>query len=147
MYCTLEDLKKALPERILLQLTDDENEEQFVISPPNGAYSRVVSAITDADSMIDGYVSGRYTLPFPVVPQLIKQISVNLTICGLYERNHEAELPEAIISRRKAFIKTLESLQDGTIVLPGQEKEEPAQYLVSKTDADQEFPDSLLNQY
>lgn len=148
MYCSIEDLKKALPERVLLQLADDENDGEFVIVPPNAAYSRIVDAITRADTLIDGYVCGRYTLPFLSVPALIKNISVNLAICELYARSHDAIIPEGIAERRKSNIKILENLQRGTVLLPGQTKEEPAAvFTVNKTDDDREFPDSLLRQY
>jgi phage gp36-like protein len=147
MYSTLENLKTALPERVLLQLTDDENNGEFVLDPPNAAYTRVIEAVKKTDSLIDGYISGRYELPFSSVPNLINTISVNLTICELYERNHEAVLPEAIAERRKANIKTLEKLQSGVVVLPGQSKVEPASFVVNKTDDDRQFPNSLLNMY
>jgi phage gp36-like protein len=147
MYCSLDDIKETLPERIVLQLVDDNDEGSIIVDPPNAPYKKVVSAINSAETLINGYMSGRYTLPFDVVPDLIKLICVNLAICNLYERNHEAVLPEAISEKRKANIKTLERLQDGTVTLPGQKKEEPATFIVNKGDNDRTFSEDLLGMY
>lgn len=144
MYSTLDDLKNMLPERVLLQLADDENAGEFVAVPANAAYTRVVDAIRRADTLIDGYISGRYSLPFQTTPDLVKDISVNLAVCELYSRNHEAVLPEAIAARRKDNIKTLENIQKGLVVLHEPAKTEPAEILVNKTADDRVFTDDLL---
>lgn len=148
MYCTLDNLKSALPERILLQLTDDANDGEFVIVPPNEAYTNVVNAISNAETMINSYISGRYDLPFATVPDLIRNIAVSQAIVNLYERNHEAVMPEAMAARAKAIVKTLEGLQKGTITLPGIVKSVPvAEYLTNKTSADLGFINDVRNLY
>lgn len=148
MYCTLDNLKSALPERILLQLTDDANDGEFVIDPPNEAYTNVLNAIGNAETQINSYVSGRYDLPFAVVPDLIRNLAVSQAIVNLYERNHEAVMPDAMIARGKAVIKTLEGLQKGTITLPGIVKSVPVEeYLTNKTEDDLGFINDVRTLY
>lgn len=148
MYCTLENIKSALPERILLQLTDDANDGEFVIDPANEAYINVLNAIANAETMINSYISGRYDLPFATVPDLIRNMAVSQTIVNLYERNHEAVMPEAMIARSKAIVKTLEGLQKGTITLPGIVKSVPdAEYMTNKTDDDLGFINDVRRYY
>lgn len=149
MYCSLDDLKDAIPERILLQLTDDEKAGEFVSNPPNAAYTRLLDAIRRADALIDGYIGGRYTLPLSPVPEIIRNISVNLTICELYSRKHEAVTPEGVIERYKNNIKILEKIQEGKVILPGLKKDEPGPgySICNKTDDDRIFSDSLLRKF
>ncbi len=149
MYCALDDLKAAITERVLLQLTDDEKSGQFIDSPPNKAYARAVEAITRVDALIDGYISGRYVLPLSPVPAIIKNISINLTICELYGRKHEAVTPEGVIERYKNNIKILEKIQEGKVILPGHKKDEPGPgySICNKTDDDRIFSDSLLRKF
>lgn len=146
MYCSLDDLKAAITERVLLQLTDDEKTGQFVAAP-NAAYSRVVEAIGRVDALIDGYIGGRYVLPLSPVPAIIKNISINLTICELYSRKHEAVTPEGVSERYKNNIKILEKLQEGKVVLPGHKKEEPGFSICNKADNDRLFSDTFLSKY
>jgi phage gp36-like protein len=149
MYCSFSDLTGAISERTILQLCDDDNEAAFVFdNEPNKAGQRLLDAIASADTTIDSYIAERYDLPLNPVPDLIKQISVNLAICNLYERQREADLPQAISDRRASFIKTLEKLQSGKVSIPGLRKTAPeSTFLVNKTDDDREFPDSLINLY
>lgn len=150
MYCTLVDLKKLQPESILLQLADDENEGTFVLDSPNIAYSNIVSAITDADAVVDSYLSGRYTVPVSSpVPSIVRQISANLALVTLYERRRELDIPEGLADRRKRHIQHLKDIQAEKASIPEleDEKKSPAIVCINKTDSDRMFSDSLLNQF
>lgn len=64
MYCTLADLLEQVPERTLVQLT---NEELDFDSPATVKTGVVDSCIRYADELIDAHLRGRYTLPLAEV--------------------------------------------------------------------------------
>jgi len=151
MYSTLDNIQELQTIEVLLQLSDDNNEGQFVISPtPNAAYGIVVDAINAADVIINSYLSGRYTVPIPMpVPPLVVQISANFALCNLYERRRELDVPEGITVRRRRFTDLLKDIKTGTASIPELETSPvniaPAPFLVTRSSADQVFSDDLLS--
>ncbi|OGC00140.1 hypothetical protein A2V82_16525 [candidate division KSB1 bacterium RBG_16_48_16] len=107
MYSAVSDIKKLIPEESLIQLTDDEN-----LGTVN--QGRVDEAIQQADSEIDSYCGGRYSVPFAVVPGIIKKISVDVAIYNLYSRRVE-EIPQTRADRYKNAIRQLELISKGSI--------------------------------
>lgn len=116
-YCTLTDIKKLIPETLIIQLTDDEN-----IGTVN--QSRVDEAIAQADAEIDSYCGGRYAVPFTTVPDIAKKISVDIAIYNLYSRRVES-LPETRADRYKNAIRQLEGIAKGLVSI-GEQPEPPA---------------------
>lgn len=108
-YSTLQDIKKAIPEDTLMQLTDDEGTGSVNAS-------RVAEAIASADATIDSYCASRYAVPFGTVPAVVKKISVDLAIYDLYSRRVE-EIPAARADRYKNAIRLLEGIAKGAITL------------------------------
>jgi len=116
-YCTLDDIKKLIPEQVIIQLTDDEN-----LGTVNQA--RVDEAIAQADAEIDSYCGGKYSVPFSSpVPDIIKKISVDIAIYNLYSRKVE-EIPQTRTERYRNAIRQLEGIAKGTISIG--EDPEPA---------------------
>lgn len=109
-YCTLDDLKKVLPEARLVKLTDDEGLGQIDTA-------RVDEAIAQADGEIDTYLGGRYGVPLSSVPPLVKRCSCDIAVYHLYSRRVE-ELPEARSARYRDAVRTLEKIAAGKITLP-----------------------------
>lgn len=109
MYCTLDDIKKLLPEEIVIQLTDDEGQGE--VNP-----GRVDEAISQADAEIDSYCAVRYRVPFDPVPDLVKKCSVDLAIYNLYSRRAE-EIPQTRTDRYRNAIRQLEGISKGTVSL------------------------------
>lgn len=107
MYSALDDIKKLIPEDTLIQLTDDDG-----IGTVN--QGRVDEAIVQADSEIDSYCGGRYSVPFATVPGIVKKISVDIAIYNLYSRRVEV-LPETRADRYKNAIRQLEGISKGVI--------------------------------
>lgn len=139
-YCTLDDIKGQIPEANIIQLTDDEG--LGVVNQ-----SRVDKAISVADSVIDGYLRGRYTLPLSTVPELIKTIAIDITVYKLYERRLELEMPEAMSNRYKNAIKLLDQIQKGLVKLGIESPETgPGQghYKTNKTTEDRIFTKTKL---
>ena len=109
MYSTLADIKKLLPENSLIQLTDDTN---------TGAVdeAKVTEAGKQADAEIDSDCGNRYSVPFAIVPEIIKKISVDFTIYNLYSRRVE-EIPQTRTDRYRNGKKQLEAIRKGDISL------------------------------
>jgi phage gp36-like protein len=107
MYSTLDDIKKLIPEEVVIQLTDDEN--LGVVNQ-----TRIDEAIASADGEINGYCGARYTVPFSTVPDIIRKMSVDIAIYNLYSRRLE-EIPETRADRYKNAIRQLEGIAKGVI--------------------------------
>ncbi|KKL24308.1 hypothetical protein LCGC14_2416610 [marine sediment metagenome] len=108
-YSTLDDIKKLLPEDTLITLTDDEGLGQVDTA-------RVDEAIAQADSEIDSYCGGRYSVPVSPAPAILKKLSVDIAIYTLYSRIVQ-EMPEIRTERYKTALKQLDGIARGTISL------------------------------
>jgi len=107
-YCAYTDLKKNLPEEALIQLTDDEG-----VGTAN--QGRISEAIAQADAEINSYLGTRYTVPFTVpIPDIVKQLSVNMSIYHLYSRRME-EIPKTRVDRYNNSLRILEKIAAGSI--------------------------------
>lgn len=104
-YSTLTDIKKLIPETVIIQLTDDEN-----VSVVNQA--RVDEAISKADALIDSKCKARYAVPFDPVPDIISNLSADMAIYNLYARKVE-EIPKTRDDINTAAIKQLNDIRDG----------------------------------
>lgn len=108
-YCTLADIIKIIPERDLIQLTDDEG---------NGTVNedRVDTAITDASNEIDGWIGKKCALPLDTVPALLVSLAARMAAYYLHLRRPEAT-PEEIKESYKGAVKMLEAYSKGTFTL------------------------------
>lgn len=145
-YCTFDYLKTIAQESVLLTLCDDGGIGAFVVSPPNAPYQRLIAAIAEADTIIDSYLSSRYSIPFDPVPDIIRKISASLAICQLHERTGDAFLPEGVVAKSKVYMGMLKEMQEGKMSIPGLEKPaaQPQAYITNNPDNNREFSDSLL---
>jgi phage gp36-like protein len=133
-YSTLADIKKAVPEEVLVQLTDDEG---------FGAVDqgRVDEAIASADAEVDAYCGGRYSVPFSTVPEIVKKISVDIAVYNLYSRRLE-EAPDVRKERYRSAIRQLEGVAKGNISLgvdPAPSASEDGRAETNKSTNDQVF--------
>jgi len=108
-YSTLDDLKKLIPEEILVQLTDDEETGSV-------NQARIDEAIAQADAEINAYCSPRYEVPFSPAPELVRKLSVDIAIYNLYSRRAE-EIPATRSERYKNAIRQLEGIAKGIVSL------------------------------
>jgi len=107
-YCAYADIKKNLPEETLVQLTDDEG-----VGTANQA--RISEAIAQADAEINSYLGIKYTVPFTApIPDIVKQLSVNMSIYHLYSRRME-EIPKTRVDRYNNSLRILEKIAAGLI--------------------------------
>lgn len=124
-YCTMDDLRAHLPERRLIEVSDDAH--------PNSSgevqTSVVDAAIASAGALIDSYVGQRYPLPLPMVPDVLRRIATNLAVCDLYDRVTEMQTTEGMRDRRKEATRLLELILDGKISLGLPTTDAPAKSL------------------
>lgn len=141
MYCALADIKNALPESDIIQLTDDAN---------TGAVdqTKVDDAIDYADQLIDGYLRAKYTLPLSTVPGLLKSTAVDLAIFHLYSRKPDMPMPDTILLKYKNSVKLLDQIQKGALTL-GIETSSTASgiFKTNKTSTDRTFSKDVLDTY
>ena len=142
-YCTIDDLHLRLPASFVVSLTDDAGSEVVDVDT-------VQRAIADADSMIDGYLRSRYTVPFATTPKIIQRLSVDLTVYYLYQRKNDYEMPEPVRFRYTDALKTLEAVAAGRMHIedvPPSEAEVPTISVSNKTAADRQFGRNVLDRW
>lgn len=98
-YTTLAEIKKAISEEIVKQLTDDDNIGEIV-------EANVTAAIARADAEIDGYCAVKYSVPFTTVPAVVAGLSLDMSIYYLYKRR---TVPEDV---QKAYDNAIARLKD-----------------------------------
>lgn len=108
MYASLEDLKKRVPEEVLVQLTDDNG--LGVVDE-----AMVLGIAADVDELIDGKLRGVYELPLTSVPGIIKAIALDLLTYELYSRR--LTVPESVKDRFANQMKVLDQIHSGAIKL------------------------------
>lgn len=110
MYCMLGDLLSQTSEQVLIGLTDDDNQmvNQNIVD----------SAIQTAGSEIDGYAQKQYSVPFDPVPEIIKKISVDITLYNLFSRRgFDKEKDANIMDRYKNAVRFLQDLARGVVTI------------------------------
>ncbi len=108
-YIDIDDLTNLVPEAILQQLTDDNCTGDITTST-------VDEVITEACEVVDGYLRGRYSLPFANTPTLVKQQAKQIARYMLYERRPEGcDLPAAVVRGQKDAYKMLGLIRDGQV--------------------------------
>lgn len=100
---------EQLEEDILIELTDDSGTGSVDAD-------KVTRAIADADATIDSYCQGRYTIPLSPVPDMIRQVSVDIAIYNLYSRRQDS-VPDNRLERYKNAIRFLDKVSKGQISL------------------------------
>ncbi|HRE10766.1 MAG TPA: DUF1320 family protein [Ignavibacteria bacterium] len=98
--------------------------------------SNLVEAIKAADSLIDGYViSALVAVPVASpVPEMIKQLSYDITMYNLYDRLDLQDIPDRIQKKYDAAIVTLKDIAKKLITIPGQEAEDKDQSIKYDTE-------------
>ncbi|MCM0757352.1 DUF1320 domain-containing protein [Sporomusa sphaeroides DSM 2875] len=143
MYCTLDDVKKQVPETKLIQITETE-EAPGVIDE-----AAVESAIEMAQAEIDAYAAAQYPVPFALVPKIITKFAVDIALYNLFSGHgfsFEEDSPDKIILQRyKDAVKFLEKLSEGAVSIGGGSAADPATAGVAVNQTVIQNPPRLFN--
>lgn len=139
-YCTIGDITSTITLEDVLQLTDD-NDTGSVDT------AKVDEAIAKADGLISAFIGGA---TLDTVPELIRQISVELSIYHLYKRRFAANMPESIERGYTHAMDLLKHIQSGKLSIGVEATEQTAperHYKTNKTSSDRMFSKSRLGGY
>jgi len=107
-YTTQADLERRFGIALLVNLTDRGEAPTGLVD-----VDVVADAIAGAEGMINGYVKGRYVLPFTTVPEPIPGIAERIAIYNLHPFD-----PDAKITRDyEAALRQLREIAQGVIKL------------------------------
>jgi len=139
-YSDLEDLKTYMPERHLVQLTDQDDVNEI-------DEELVDDAILRADNTIDAYLRGRYPVPVTgTVPLEIQDISTKIASYNLYRKNMQLTLPDAIKDEYKQAISMLKDIQAGRMS-PFESSDEPTIIVTNKVADDKVYDSDTWSTY
>ncbi len=134
-YCSIDDIVKRQPEIDLVKLTDDSGLGEVKADV-------LESAIQDADAVINGHLRGRLDVPVSPVPELLRRLSVDLTLHFLHQRRGLDTYKQRYEDAREL----LKEIRAGTLVLGGLEKSEKSRFFVTnKNAADRVFTKDVLD--
>lgn len=139
-YCSLSDIIATVTEDDVLQLTDDDNTGSIVTE-------RVDEAIAKADGLILAFTGGSILDP---VPEIIRQISVELTIYHLFKRRFASNMPESIDKGYSRSMDLLKQIQTGKISIGNEPTDSgisTGHYKTNKTSDDRMFGSTKLAGY
>lgn len=121
-YATVEDFVLRVGELQTIQLTDREQLGEI-------NHDLLNLALEDSSSQMDGYLSARYALPLPQVPQNLVRLCCDLARYRLASMSG-VDITEEIIARYKLSLHELEQLAKGAISLglPEDSEDEDSEY-------------------
>jgi phage gp36-like protein len=108
-YCTLADIRERIPDKVIIQLTDDARTGDIDAA-------RVAAAIARADGEIDAWCGTRYRVPFATAPPVIGQLSADMAVYHLYARKAE-KIPDTRAAGYKNAVELLKEISRGNVSL------------------------------
>jgi phage gp36-like protein len=140
-YCSTSDLIKRIPEQELIQLTDDAG--AGVINA-----GIVTAAVAAADGKIDSYIRNIYTVPLASVPELVKQISIDLALFNLFTRRFQTgDIPQAVVLRHNDALADLVRIQRGDVDIGATPIDDDGPFLTNCDDDTRDITDDDWDQY
>lgn len=105
-YCTEANIIEAIGKRAVVQATCDAGSQSI-----NSV--RLAAFIANSDAEINTYFAGCAKIPIgPVVPSIVKDLSVRLTVYQLLRKNNQAEITDGIKQWRDTAIEQLKMLNN-----------------------------------
>lgn len=136
-YCTQADIEARYGMTELTQLTDRNR-----AGVPDT--TTVARAISDASAEIDGYLVGRYTLPFADTPAVLVRVACDLAVYHLFAaRRSTGGAIEDVRNRYKDAVRLLENISTGKVLLGKTDGQEtpPATPIAKRTRPKQPWTD------
>jgi phage gp36-like protein len=147
MYCNQYDILTRIPERELINLTQDNPTSN------SGVDSAILNEnISLSSELIDGFVSGKYSIQKDNIPEIIRSIAVDITVYRLYSRRPQ-KINDTIKTLYTDALNLLKQIQNGTITLSIKSKDEKSIPLKNvtvrsnKTTTNKVFTDNFLAGY
>jgi phage gp36-like protein len=106
-YASTTDMLQRFGEHELTLLTDRDGQAGTVVE------AMLVTALTDASALIDGYLVGRYGLPLANPPIVLTRLCCDMARYGLYDD----QANEQVNQRQADAIRFLEKVSMGQISL------------------------------
>jgi len=106
-YATLADLIARAGEREIIQIADRDKD-----GTPDPDV--IAEALSHADNIVNGYVRAHYTLPFAVVPDLVRTWAIAIARHKLHFQNP----PDYVVDEYKDAIASLKDVAAGRMTLP-----------------------------
>lgn len=126
-YITRDDLAAAVSMAELVQLTNDFMGDYGMEEPDWNIADR---AIVYACELVNGYISGRYTLPLVPVPAILPQLATDIARHWLHTRRiNGSDFPKPVQSGYDNAIKFLELIRDGKVHLGVRDIDTPSEKL------------------
>lgn len=109
-YCDLDDIRDGMDEEEIIRYTDDYD---------TGLVNTSVTdkAIEGAGAMIDAHLATRLTVPVDPVPDILRELAVDIAIYKICSRRSQA--PEEIRVKYEDAIRFLEKVASGKTTIPG----------------------------
>lgn len=110
MYASVEEIKCMVNTQTMVFLTDDDQNEI--------KEERIIEALKDAESEINGYLQKRYPLPLRTVPAVIKKLCKDIALYNLFSRrgiNEDNSVEKTIVDRYKNSTRYLENISKGIV--------------------------------
>lgn len=138
-YCTIKDLIDNISERVLIQLTDDNNPPQAINE------DRCLAIIEEASEIIDARLCARFAnLPLQEpISAMIRGICADIVAYKLYSRRNKGDI-ENVFQRYKAALEMLDKvrLNEQTPKISGSDA--GSAYRVSRRKSERIFTDDVL---
>lgn len=113
-YITSAELTTLVPEQVMYELSNDT--PGYAVSEID--FDKVNAIVAEACETVDGYLRGRYRLPFASTPTLVSGIAKQIARYKLYERRPEGfDLPDTVRNGYTDALKDLVKIQNGVITL------------------------------
>lgn len=109
-YATPQDIINRYPNRDLVQLTNEDPAVTTINTTP------LQQALDDASAEIDGYLSGRFTLPLSDVPQVLNRLACDIAMYRLQSLRPIHDLADARL-RYDDAIAMLKQVANGELAL------------------------------
>lgn len=112
-YCTQSDIEARIPRARLAELTNDIANSD---APDSGVLSALVSR---AQTIIDGKAGQVYTVPFTAVPDVIKEIAIDIVCFYCFQRRiTNIEMPKSVEASYADALSRLEAVSNMLLKLP-----------------------------
>lgn len=111
MYASALDIEQRLDPKHLAELADEDNDGM----PDDDLLE---AAIADADALIDTYLCALYETPLESPPAIVRKLSADIAIAGLFARRREAHSP-VHSERARDAVDLLRRIAGGELALAG----------------------------